>query len=118
MSSAVEVLERYQTDLESSLKQSNLFKLSQDLLKNRVLSKDAYNKLASLDPDPTHLEPVVKVRYLLKLIYDRVRENDSVYARLMCALSAIGGHCVGLWEVKLNKWRNAQIVKSQRERLC
>ncbi len=91
MSSAVEVLERYQTDLESSLKQLDLFKLSQDLLKNRVLSKDVYNKLASLDPDPTHLEPVVKVRYLLKLIYDRVRENDSVYGRLMCALSAIGG---------------------------
>ncbi len=91
MSSAVEVLERYQTDLESSLKQSDLFKLSQDLLKNRVLPKDAYNKLASLDPDHTHLEPVVKVRYLLKLIYDRVRENDSVYGRLMCALSAIGG---------------------------
>ncbi len=92
MSSAYfQVLLKYRTDLESSLYSVDLLKLARDLLKNRVLPKDTGDKFTCLDPNPDHLEHEVKVRYLLQHVYERVREDDNTYGRLVRVLSKHGG---------------------------
>ncbi len=92
MSSAyIQVLLRRRTDLESSLYSVDLLKLARDLLKNRVLSKDTGDKFTCLDPNPDHLEREVKVRYLLQHVYERVREDNNAYGRLVRVLSKHGG---------------------------
>ncbi len=50
------VLLQHQEELESILDTADLYKLSQDLLKKKVLSEDSGYMFASLDPDPDHLE--------------------------------------------------------------
>ncbi len=90
MSSAYfQVLLKYRTDLESSLYSVDLLKLARDLLKNRVLFKDTGDKFASLDLN--HLEHEVKVRYLFQHVYERVREDENAYGRLVRVLSKHGG---------------------------
>ncbi len=49
----------------------DILKLFRDLLQNKVVSKDANEKLSALDPNQNHLEPEVKVRYLLQQGYAR-----------------------------------------------
>ncbi len=85
------VLLQHQEELESILDTADLYKLSQDLLKKKVLSEDSGNKFASLDPGPDHLEQEVKVRYLLQHVFERVREDGKVYNRLVKVLSRLGG---------------------------
>ncbi len=84
------VLLQHLEELESILDTADLYKLSQDLLKKKVLSEDS-GKFASLDPDPNHLEQEVKVRYLLQHVFERVREDGKVYNRLVKVLSRLGG---------------------------
>ncbi len=85
------VLLQHQEELESILDTADLYKLSQDLLKKKVLSEDSGHKFASLDPGPDHLEQEVKVRYLLQHVFERVREDGKVYNRLVKVLSRLGG---------------------------
>ncbi len=85
------VLLQHQEELESILDTADLYKLSQDLLKKKVLPEDCGHKFASLDPDPDHLEQEVKVRYLLQHVFERVREDGKVYNRLVKVLSRLGG---------------------------
>ncbi len=74
--------------LTSTLDLSHLFR---KLLNNNVLSQDFGSKFSSLDPDPDHLEPEVKVRYLLQHVLERVREDGKVFKRLVGVLSRLGG---------------------------
>ncbi len=89
--SFLQELLNHQAELESSLTGVDLLKLSRDLLKNRIFSRDAYEKLTYLDPDEDHLEPEVKVRYFLQLVYSRVEVDNSLFGRLVKALSRLRG---------------------------
>ena len=86
----LEVLLQHKANLESSLEEEeDLLKLTRELLKYRVISKEIHNKYVSLDQD--HLETDVKVRYLLQQVCERVREDNNAYNKLLRVLSKLGG---------------------------
>ncbi len=86
------VLLQHGKELQSLLySMSDLSKLSQDLLNRKVLSQDFSTKFSSLDADSGHLEPEVKVRYLLHHVLERVREDGKVFNKLVKGLSRLGG---------------------------
>ncbi len=87
---------KYLSDLESALLDADLLKLSKSLQRNKVLYKEVSDKFAILDPDQDHLEPKIKVRYLLQHVCERVREDGSAYGRLVRVLSDLGGEMKGL----------------------
>ena len=84
----LQVLLQHKANLESSLALEDLLKLTSELLKYRVVSKEIHNKYASLQD---HLETDVKVRYLLQQVCERVREDNKVYDKLLRVLSKLGG---------------------------
>ena len=84
-------LEEQLTDL---LKQADVHKLSEDLFRNIVISKDAKEKFANLDH--AHLYIDLTVRYLLRLVYDKVRVDDSAFDRLVKVLNKLGEDMKGL----------------------
>ncbi len=86
------VLLQHQKELESLLSSTlDLSHLLRKLLNNNVLSQDFGSKFSSLDLDPDHLEPEVKVRYLLQHVLERVREDGKLFKRLVGVLSRLGG---------------------------
>ncbi len=86
------VLLQHQKELESLLSStSDLSHLFCKLLNINVLSQDFGSKFSSLDPDLDHLEPEVKVRYLLQHVLERVREDGKLFKRLVGVLSRLGG---------------------------
>ncbi len=91
MSSLMEVLLNHQTDLESSLADIDLLKLSKDLLKNRIFSRGANEKFTYLDPNQDHLEQEIKVRYLLQQVYAEIKEDNSLFSRLVKVLCRLRG---------------------------
>ncbi len=92
----MDAFRKYRSDLGSALLDTDLFKLSKSLQSNKVLSKEVTNKFAILDPDQDHLEPKIKVRYLLQHVCERIREDGSAYGRLVRVLSDLGGEMKGL----------------------
>ncbi len=92
----MDALLKYRSDLESALLDADLLKLSKSLQRNIVLSKEVSDKFAILDPNQDHLEPKIKVRYLLQHVCERVREDGSAYGRLVTVLSDLGGEMKGL----------------------
>ena len=82
------MLLQHKANLESSLALEDLLKLTSELLKCRVVSKEIHNKYASLQD---HLETDVKVRYLLQQVCERVREDNKVYDKLLRVLNKLGG---------------------------
>ena len=95
----LQVLLQHKANLESSLaleEEKDLLKLTSELLKYLVISKEIHNKYASLDQD--HLETDVKVRYLLQQVCERVREDNKVYDKLLRVLSRLGGGVKGVCE--------------------
>ncbi len=93
---SMDAFRKYRSDLGSALLDTDLFKLSKSLQSNKVLSKEVTNKFAILDPDQDHLEPKIKVRYLLQHVCERIREDGSAYGRLVRVLSDLGGEMKGL----------------------
>ena len=85
----LQVLLQHKANLESSLEEEDLLKLTTELLKYGVISKEIHNKYVSLDQD--HLETDVKVRYLLQQVCERVRKDNKVYDKLLRVLSRLGG---------------------------
>ena len=75
--------------LESSLEDTDLVTFALKLLQSKIVSKDVKDNFDCLDSD--HLESDIKVRYLLQQVYERVREDDKVYDRLVRVLSRLGG---------------------------
>ena len=75
--------------IKLSIEEEDLVKLLDCLLDSEVISRCIYNKIASLDQD--HLEPDIKVRYLLQQVCERVREDDKVYDRLVRVLRRLDG---------------------------
>ena len=92
----LQVLLQHKANLESSLKEEDLLKLTKELLKYRVISKEIQSKYASLDQD--HLETDVKVRYLLQQVCERVRNDNKVYDKLLRVLGKLGVGVKGVCE--------------------
>ena len=83
-----ELLEKNQHQLVrvlSSLSAQDLLKLSKDLQKHRVLSKQGSDILASLDHD--NLGSDTTVRYLLHVVGERVKEDNTLCAHFLKALT-------------------------------
>ena len=72
--------------IKLSIEEMDLVKLLDCLVNSEVevISRCIYNKIASLDQ--VHLEPDIKVRYLLQQVCERVREDGKVYDRLVRVL--------------------------------
>ena len=75
--------------IKLSIEEEDLVKLLDCLLNSEVISRCIYNKFTSLDQ--VHLEPDIKVRYLLQQVCERVREDNKVYDRLVRVLRRLGG---------------------------
>ena len=75
--------------LESSLEDADLVKFSLKLLQSKIITKDVKDNFYCLDNN--HLEADIKVRYLLQQVYERVREDNKVYDRLVGVLTRLGG---------------------------
>ena len=84
----------HEEQLIDSLREADVHKLSEDLFRNRVISKDAKEKFANLDH--VHLYIDLTVRYLLLLVYDKVRVDDRAFDRLVRVLSKLGEDMKGL----------------------
>ena len=83
-----ELLEKNQHQLVrvlSSLSDQDFLKLSKDLQKHRVLSKQGSDILASLDHD--NLDSNTTVRYLLHVVGERVKMDDTLCAHFLKALT-------------------------------
>ena len=83
------ILTVHKENLELLLMNTDAVKLSVELFRHKVITRELKDNLASLDND--HLEPDVKLRYLLQQVCERVREDDKVYDRLVRVLSRLGG---------------------------
>ena len=93
-----ELLEKNQHQLVrvlSSLSDQDFLKLSKDLQKHRVLSKQGSDILASLDHD--NLDSNTTVRYLLHVVGERVKVDNTLCAHFLKALT--GFRNVGLVQV-------------------
>ena len=87
---------QHRADLESCLEGTDLLKLSKELTKYRVMSKEFHVKFSSLDNE--HLEIDVKVRYLLQQVCEGVRKDGKAYEKLVGVLSRLGGVVRGVCE--------------------
>ena len=79
----------------SSLSAQDFLKLSKDLQKLRVISKKGSDILASLDHD--NLDSNTTVRYLLHVVGERVKEDNTLCAHFLKALT--GFRNVGVVQV-------------------
>ena len=89
MSTGFKVLMQHVTNLEDLLEDTDLIKLSKELLRHRIISKEFCDRFPSMDHD--HLESDIKVRYLLKQVCERVKEDGEVLDRLVRVLGKVGG---------------------------
>ncbi len=89
MSIGFQVLKQRLASLEGLLEYTDLIKLSEELLRHLIISKEFCYKFSSLDHD--HLESDIKVRYLLKQVCERVGEDGEVLDRLVSVLGKLGG---------------------------
>ena len=93
-----ELLEKNQHQLVrvlSPLSAQDFLKLSRDLQKHRVISKEGSDILASLDHG--NLDSNTTVRYLLHVVGERVKVNNTLCAQFLKALT--GFRKVGVVEV-------------------
>ena len=93
-----ELLEKNQHQLVrvlSSLSAQDFLKLSKDLQKHRVISKQGSDILASLDHD--NLDSDATVRYLLHVVGERVKVDNTLFAHFLKALT--GFRNVGVVQV-------------------
>ena len=83
--------------IKLSIEEVDLVKLSDCLVNSEVISRCIYNKFVSLDQ--VHLEPDIKVRYLLQQVCERVREDDKVYDRIVKVLRRLDGILRNICEI-------------------
>ena len=85
----LQVLLKHRAELALSLEDADLLKLSKQLTKSRVTSKEVYDKFLSLDEDNKRLETDVKVRYLLQQVCEGVRKDGNAYDGLVRVLNSL-----------------------------
>ena len=87
MSSGIELLQKYEKKLVQALAQTDLLKLSQDLLRYRVIAREMMKSIASLDHK--RLDPRTIARYLLHLVHVRVKAANSLCATFLTVLGEV-----------------------------
>ena len=109
MSSEWTLLEKNQHQLVrvlSSLRAQDFLKLFMDLQKHRVLSKQDSDILASLGHD--NLDSNTTVRYLLHVVGERVKEDNTLCTQFLKALT--GFRNVGVVQVGESLVRQAHAI--------
>ena len=87
MSSGTELLQKYEKKLVQALAQTDFLKLSQDLLRYRVITRDMMKTIASLDHK--RMDPRTRARYLLHLVCVRVKVDNSLCATFLTVLGKV-----------------------------
>ena len=85
----LQLFQCHEKQLVIALSSTDLLKLSNDLLKNVVISKEMRDTFASLDHD--RLESELRARYLLRHVLQRIECGSAMYDNLVRALSSTGG---------------------------
>ena len=93
----LQLFQRHEKQLVTALSSTDLLKLSNNLLKNVVISKEMRDIFASLDHD--RLEPELRARYLLCHVLQRIECGSVMYNNLVRALSSTGGHVKQLVQI-------------------
>ena len=90
----LQLFQCHEKQLVTALSRTDLLKLSNDLLRKKVISKDLNKKFASLDHD--RLESSLRARYLF---HHMIQCGDTDYRNLIEALSSTGGHVKQLVQI-------------------
>ena len=90
----LQLFQRHEKQLVTALSRTDLLKLSNELLKKKVISKDLNKKFASLDHD--RLESSLRARYLF---HHMIQFGDTDYRNLIEALSSTGGRVKQLVQI-------------------
>ena len=86
-----QLFQRHEKQLVTAMSSTDLLKLSNNLLKNVVISKEMRDTFASLDHDG--LDSELRARYLLRHVLQRIECGSVMYNNLVRALYGAGG-CV------------------------
>ena len=86
----LQLFKRHEKELVTALSSTDLLKISNNLLKNVVISKEMRDTFASLDHD--RLEPELRARYLLRHVLQRIECGSVMYNNLVRALYGAGGY--------------------------
>ena len=94
MSLGMELLQNYgEKKLVQALAQMDLLKLSQDLLRYRVIiTREMMKTIASLDHK--RLDPQTRARYLLHLVYVRVKVDNALCMTFLTIPGEVGNEGV------------------------
>ena len=93
----LQLFQRHEKQLVTALSSTDLLKLSNDLLKNVVISEEMRDIFASLDHD--RLEPELIARYLLCHVLQKIECGSVMYNNLERALSSTGGRVKQLVQI-------------------
>ena len=85
----LQLFQRHEKQLVTALSSTDLLKLSKNLLKNVVISKEMRDIFASLDHD--RLEPELRARYLLLHVLQRIECGSVMNNNLVRAFCCAGG---------------------------
>ncbi len=85
----MDVMRKYEDALISAVEKiHNLVEVANSLFSQRLIPKDIHNNFFSLDPDPDHLDPALKARYLLHVALTTTNTKASQVNTLIKALSS------------------------------
>ena len=93
----LQLFQCHEKQLVTALSSTDLLKLSNNLLKNVVISKEMRDIFASLDHD--RLEPELRARYLPRHVLQRIECGSVMYDNLVRALSSNGGRVKQLVQI-------------------
>ena len=105
----LQLFQRHEKQLVTALSSTELLKLSNNLLKNVVITKEMRDIFASLDHD--RLEPELRARYLLRHVLQRIECGCVMYNNLVRAFCGAGG-CVRkvVWIISEELTRDSNTV--------
>ena len=92
MSTEFEVLQHHEEELVEALADIDLVKLSHNLLRCRVITKEMMKTITSLDHD--RLDSQTRARYLLHLVYARVKVDSILCTKFHKVLCKVNNESV------------------------
>ena len=92
MSTEFEVLQHHEEELVEALADIDLVKLSHNLLRCRVITKEMMKTITSLDHD--RLDSQTRARYLLLLVSERVKVDSRLCTKFHKVLCKVNNESV------------------------
>ena len=105
------ILNDCEEDLISELSDADSVRLCKDLFQACIITSDMCNLFTSLDH--SRVDPQLKVRYILRLVSVRVKDDVTAWEKLLVLLNTLGGISSTLME-KLKK-PQPKIINEQAE---